>query len=173
MESFITNTLTWFFSIVSVVAALLMILQRYMVYSVGLMIIVLLGIAGLFLTLNAPFLALVQVIVYAGAVMVLFVFTAMIVGEKQSPDLNIGSPYSWLALGIVSLLMVDLTLLLREIPLVAGVPVNTAEDASGGGPINFLGQLLFTDYVLALQVIGFVILVGLVGAIYRSREGTT
>lgn len=173
MESAITTALTWFFSIVSVGAALLMILQRYMVYSVGLMIIVLLGVAGLFLTMNAPFLALVQVIVYAGAVMVLFVFTAMIIGEEESPDLNIGSAYSWLALGIVSLLMVDLTLLIRQIPVVSGVPVNTAEDTTGGGPIYYLGELLFTDYVLSLQLVGFVILVALVGAIYRSREGTT
>ncbi|MFB6345739.1 MAG: NADH-quinone oxidoreductase subunit J, partial [bacterium] len=162
-----------FCTIVALGSAVAMILQRYMVYSVGLMIIVLLGIAGLFLTLNAPFLALVQVIVYAGAVMVLFVFTAMIVGEKKSSELNIGSPYSWLSLGIVSLLMIDLGLIIREVPFAPGKPVNTKEVATGGGPIYYLGELLFTDYLLALQVVGFIILTALVGAIYRSEEGTT
>lgn len=173
MEIAVTNILIWFFSIVSVGAALLMILQRYMVYSIGFMIIVLLGIAGLFLTLNAPFLALVQVIVYAGAVMVLFVFSAMIVGETASPDLEIGSAYSWLALGIVTLFMMDMWLFLVNLPVVTGPPVDTGEQASGGGPISYLGEMIFTDYVLSLQALGFVILVALVGAIYRSREGTT
>lgn len=165
--------LTWLFSIVSVVAAILMILQTYMVYSIGLMIIVLLGIAGLFLTLNAPFLALVQVIVYAGAVMVLFVFSAMIVGEKKSPDLTVGDPLSWLVLAIVGLLMFDLAILIAKTPLPEGLAGSFGIDLQGGHPITYLGTLLFTEYALALQSVGVVLLVALVGAVYLSREGRT
>lgn len=167
------SVLVWFFSVVSIAAALSMILQRYMVYSIGLMIVTLLGIAGLFLTLNAPFLALVQVIVYAGAVMVLFVFSSMIVGEKASPDLSIGNAYSWLVLGIVSLFFLDFWLLIVNTPFPGGLAGSFQIDLEGGHPITYLGTLLFTEYVLALQSVALVLLVALVGAVYISGEGRT
>lgn len=170
---FLHPLLMGFFSAVSVAAALAMILQNYMIYSIGLMIVVLLGLAGLFLTLNAPFLALVQVIVYAGAVMVLFVFSAMIVGENESPDLTIGDPLSWIVLLIAGVLLFDLALLLAGTHIPVGLSGSFAIDLKGGHPITYLGQLLFTDYILALQSVGLVLLVALVGGIYLSGEGTT
>lgn len=161
------------FSAISLGAALFMILQRYMVYSIGLMIVVLLGIAGLFLTLNATFLAIVQVIVYAGAVMVLFVFSAMIVGEKESPDLALGTPISWIALGIVAIFMMDMAILINQTALPAGIAGSLEIDLSGGHPITYLGTVLFSEYALALQAVGLVLLVALVGSVYISREGKT
>jgi NADH-quinone oxidoreductase subunit J len=161
------------FSAVSIMAAIAMILQRYMVYSIGLMIVVLLGIAGLFLTLNATFLAVVQVIVYAGAVMVLFVFSAMIVGEKDSPDLSVGDPFSWIVLGIVTTLLMNLAVIVAYTPLPIGPGGTFQQDVQGGHPILPLGSILFTEYSLALQSVGLVLLVALVGAVYLSEEGST
>jgi NADH-quinone oxidoreductase subunit J len=169
METFLVGL----FSAVSIGSAVGMILQRYMVYSIGLMIMVLLGVAGLFLTLNAPFLALVQVIVYAGAVMVLFLFSSMIVGEKESPDLEVGNAYSWLVLGILALFFLDFWMIIANTPMPTGLPGSFSIDLQGGHPITYLGTVLFTEYALALQSVGLVLLVALVGAVYISGEGTT
>ncbi len=161
------------FGAVSIVAALFMILQRQMIYSIGLMIVVLLGIAGLFLTLNATFLAIVQVIVYAGAVMVLFVFLAMVVGERESYDVAVGNPFSWLVLVIVAVLLMDLAIVVAYTPGPLGPGGTFQRDIQGGHPIDPLGTILFTRYSLGLQSVGLILLVALVGAVYLSGEGTT
>lgn len=157
------------FSSVAIGAALLMILQRQIVYSVGLMIIVLISVGGLFLVLNAEFLFFVQLIVYAGAVMVFFVFAAMMIGEQDIEPFTLKSPQFWIALVIVSLLLFQLGIYIGGIQPV-GIPGDFSIELEGGNSVTYIGKRLFTDYVVALQGLGVLILVALVGAIYISRD---
>lgn len=158
------------FSAVAIGAALLMILQREMVYSVGLMILVLMSIAGLFLLLNAQFLFFVQLIVYAGAVMVFFVFASMMIGQREIPIFNYSDPQFWGALIITSLLFFQVGTYAVFIPTPPGLPGNYSVDVEGGDPIVYLGERLFTDFVVALLGLGVLLLVALVGAVYISRD---
>jgi NADH-quinone oxidoreductase subunit J len=158
------------FSSVAIGAALLMILQRQMVYAVGLMIVVLISIGGLFLVLNAEFLFFVQLIVYAGAVMVFFVFTAMMIGEQDIEVFDVFAPQFWIALVIVSLLLFQMGILVGGVARPVGVPGQYEEQVRGGDPIQYLGERLFRDHVVALEGLGVLILVALVGAIYVSRD---
>lgn len=158
------------FSSVAIGAALLMILQRQMVYAVGLMILVLISIGGLFLVLNAEFLFFVQLIVYAGAVMVFFVFTAMMIGEPEINVLSLRSPQFWLALVIVSLLLFQLGIYVGGIQPPTGLPGSFSIDVQGGDQLSYIGEQLFRNHVVALQGLGVLILVALIGAIYISRD---
>lgn len=158
----------WFFSVLAVGGAIAMILQQRMIYSVGLMIVVLLAIAGMFLHMQFPFLFFVQVIVYAGAVMVLFLFTAMIVGEGPAPPLLIQGRHAWLVLTIVTLFVAEMGLFLMQTPGVHP-PAEFGVVMEGTGLLGHLGQLLFTEYFVLLQGVGLLVLVALVGAVYLSR----
>ncbi len=159
-----------FFSAVAIASALLMIRRGPMIYSVGMMILVLLSLAGLFLVLNAPFLALVQIIVYAGAVMVLFVFTAMIIGEQEDRSVEHGWFYGVFSLLVAGVLGVELTLIAGNVPVPRTLAGTFGCDVAGGNVVACVGELLFTDYILVLQVVALVILVAMIGAIYISRR---
>lgn len=158
------------FSAVAIACALLMILQREMVYSVGLMILVLISVAGLFLLLNAQFLFFVQLIVYAGAVMVFFVFTAMMIREQDLPPLSLTQPHFWIALGIVTLLLFQFGIYIGGIPLPLELPGDFSVELAGGDPLQFIGKELFTNHIVALQGLGTLLLVALIGAVYISRD---
>jgi len=161
--------MAWLFSIVAVAAAIAMILQERMVYSVGLMIVVLLSVAGMFLMMQFPFLFFVQVIVYAGAVMVLFLFTAMIVGEEPAPRLLLEGRHAWLVLTIVSLFFLEMALFVVQTPAGVQPPGEFGVILEGAGLLEHLGRLLFTDYFVLLQGVALLVLSSLVGAVHLSR----
>ncbi|MFB6355763.1 MAG: NADH-quinone oxidoreductase subunit J [bacterium] len=161
--------LFYLLSIVALACSLGMILQRQMVYSVGLMIIVLLCLAGLYLTLKAPFLAMVQIIVYAGAVMVLFVFTSMMIGQQEISELSTTDPGLWIAMGIGTVFILDIWVLTLKMPTPFQMPGHMERQLRGGHPVQYLGEMLFNNYIVALQLVALIILVAIVGAIYLSR----
>lgn len=161
------------FSSIAIACALLMVLQREMVYSVGLMILVLISVAGLFLILNAQFLFFVQLIVYAGAVMVFFVFTAMMIRVQDLPSLSLTQPHFWIGLGIVSLLLFQFGMYVRNIPVPTGLPGEFGIELEDGSILRFIGKELFTNHIVALQGLSVLLLVALVGAVYISRDPTS
>lgn len=161
--------LIWLFSVVALGAAVAMILQRRMVYSVGLMIVVLLSIAGLYLMMQFPFLFFVQVIVYAGAVMVLFLFTAMIVGEQPAPRFSLRGRNAWLVLMIFSLFLFEMVIFVAQTPSGPDRPGEFDVVVEGSRILGHLGELLFLDFAVLLQGVGLLVLVALVGAVYLSQ----
>lgn len=158
------------FASVATVSALFMILQRRLIYSVGLMIVVLLSVSGLFLIMNAPFLAIVNAIVYAGAVMVLFVFTAMILGSEADLPLFTNPWVLGGAVGVGGLILLQLFLLIGSISYAPTVPGQYQIDVVEEGVVAYFGSVLFSEYVVVLQAVGLLLLVALVGAVYISRD---
>jgi NADH-quinone oxidoreductase subunit J len=165
-------TLFYFFASIAVVASLLVIAQRNPVYSVLLLIASFGALSGLYILLEAPFVAVIQIIVYAGAIMVLFLFVVMLLNaphedtefdERTHPLLRPG-PMKFGAL-LAMAFTVELIWALT-----------TAGGESGrfpGGAVSSvaeLGRILFTDYAFAFEVTSILILVAMVGAVLMARR---
>ena len=124
-------------------------------------------VAGIFVMMGAEFLAVVQVIVYTGAILVLILFVLMLVDPDQLPEFHTARPVQ----GIVSALL-GLVLLLEVAVAVLGRTIKGAEGnatpeniALVGGNTQALGRSLYTDYLLPFEVASLVLTVGVIGAI--------
>ena len=173
----VTATAFYAFAAVTVASGLLMTLARNPVHSVLWLILAFFSTAGLFVLLGAEFVAMLLVIVYVGAVAVLFLFVVMML-DVDFAELRSGFQ-EYLPLGA----LVGLVLLM-ELVLVIGVWTfgDTAiayRDAVAPAPQDLsntaaLGRILYTDYFLLFQLAGMVLLVAMIGAIMltlRQREG--
>ena len=148
-------------------SALGMILMRNPIHAALLLTVNLAGVAALYLMLQAQFLALVQVIVYAGAIAVLFVFAIMVLipgKEETGPDPLSGQ--RWLAVPLAGLLLLETLLVLRstafQAPSPAAPPVGP-----GGEPLY---RLLLTDFLFPFEVTSVLLLTALVGVIAMTRR---
>jgi NADH-quinone oxidoreductase subunit J len=165
------TALFYVFGAVAVIASLLVIAQRNPVYSVLLLIGSFGALSGLYVLLEAPFVAVIQIIVYAGAIMVLFLFVVMLLNaphedteydERVHPLLRPG-PMRFGALLAVALL-VELVWALTK-----GAETG-AFTGAGVSSVQTIGRLLFTDYAFAFEVTSILILVAMVGAVVLARR---
>ena len=160
------------FGAIAIIASLLVIAQKNPIYSVLLLIASFGALSGLYVLLDAPFVAVIQIIVYAGAIMVLFLFVVMLLNaphEDTEHDLEVhpllrGGPLRAGAL-LAAALFVELTWALTK-----------GGGESGGFPgaavtsVAAIGRSLFTDYAFAFEVTSILILVAMVGAVVLARR---
>ena len=159
---------------VAILTALGMVASANPVHSAIFLILCFFNVAGIFVMMGAEFLAAVQVIVYAGAILVLVLFVLMLVDPDDLPEFHGARPVQRsvaVLLGVVLLLEVGLAILTRTvvgqpmaIPGVAA-PANAATIAFVGGNTQAVGNVLFSQYMLVFEVVSLVLLVGVVGAI--------
>ena len=160
----------WVFAAVTIVASLLVIGQRNPMHSVLLLIVSFGALSGLYVLLGAPFVAAIQIIIYAGAIMVLFLFVVMLLNvATETPHegrvrlLTGAGPRRFGA--VLSLaLVVELAWAIHRIqatPMPAG-----AKEAS----VHAIGIRLFRDYAFAFEATSILILVAMVGAIILARK---
>jgi NADH-quinone oxidoreductase subunit J len=134
--------------------------------AVGLLVSFL-NVAGIFVMLGAEFMAILQVLVYTGAVLVLILFTVMLVDPENLPSFYVGRPlqrYVSLLIGLVLILEVGAAIITRTAVEAVG-PHTAAWVDSAGGNIQAVGQILFSEYALALEITSVVLSVGVVGAV--------
>jgi NADH-quinone oxidoreductase subunit J len=166
--------LFYLFAAVAVFASLLVIAQRNPIYSVLYLIASFGALSGLYVLLEAPFVAMIQIIVYAGAIMVLFLFVVMLLNaphEDTEEDLARGVrlPVS----GGVRVFGTLLALTLVVEVLWALVVTRRNGDAFAGeavSSVGAIGRTLFTDYAFPFEVTSILILVALVGAVVLARR---
>jgi NADH-quinone oxidoreductase subunit J len=147
-------------------SALGVILMRNPIHAALLLTVNLAGVAALYLMLQAQFLALVQVIVYAGAIAVLFVFAIMVLipgKEETGPDPLSGQ--RWLAVPLAGLLLLETLLVLRSTAFQSASPA--AAPASGGEPLY---RLLLTDFLFPFEVTSVLLLTALVGVMALTKR---
>ena len=163
--------LFWLLSVIALIASVSMIIQRNPVYSALFLIVTLLSLAALFLLLNADFLAAIQIIVYAGAIMVLFLFVIMLLDVRRTEvtasrvklQKSLG-----ILLGIVFFLETVLVLrssTVKEMARQAATPVDP-----DFGTAAALGRALFTHYVFPLQLAAILLFVALIGAVVLAKR---
>ena len=165
-------TLFYVFAAVAVVASLLVIAQRNPIYSVLLLIASFGALSGLYVLLDAPFVAVTQIVVYAGAIMVLFLFVVMLLNapheetdydETVHPLRRPGTMRFGAALAAA--LVVELLWALTK-----GGGETGAFPAAAVSSVRAIGRSLFTDYAFAFEVTSVLILVAMVGAVVLARR---
>src|SRR5690242_18814081 len=164
--------LFYLFGAVAVIASLLVIAQRNPIYSVLLLIASFGALSGLYVLLDAPFVAVTQIIVYAGAIMVLFLFVVMLLNapheetehdEKIHP-LRRPGPMRFGA-ALAACLIVELLWALTR-----GAGENAAFGEAAVSSVRVLGRSVFTQYAFAFEVTSVLILVAMVGAVVLAKR---
>jgi NADH-quinone oxidoreductase subunit J len=149
---------------VTVAGALSLILQRHPIHSALSLIVVMVALAGLYLLQGAEFVAAVQIIVYAGAIMVLFIFVIMLLnaGEEERANMSRLARYVGVPLGLVFLVEMAVWIGRATAHLGSAPPeaVSTRD----------LSTLLFRDYVFPFEMTSFLILIALLGALVLARR---
>jgi NADH-quinone oxidoreductase subunit J len=170
--------LFYFFAGLAIVASALVIGQRNPMYSIMLLITSFGALSGLYVQLDAPFVAMAQVIVYAGAIMVLFLFVVMLLNAPQEDAAEWDRTHPLRRPGIgrfgallAGLLIVQLVWALVRITG-AGTAVNARGDAAALSSVREVGRVLFTDYVFAFEATSILILVAMVGAVLLAAKET-
>ncbi len=168
----------YFFSIIAIFSALMVITSRSTVNSVFFLILDFISVGCLFIMVGAEFLGMILLIVYVGAVAVLFLFVVMmlnVAAQKQSWFIGKKSTH------IPSGLIVSILILLELLVVVGGWKYKDNILSSSTLIINEnisnthqIGQVMYTDYILYFQISGIILLLSMIGAIlltYRKREG--
>ncbi|GER85632.1 MAG: NADH-quinone oxidoreductase subunit J [Thermogemmatispora sp.] len=164
-------------AVASVASALGVILFRNAVYSALSLILTLLFLAMFYLQLGAMFIAIVQILIYAGAIMVLFLFVVtMLAADPRDPDLQDRLPWQRGVAAVLGLVLVGALSYL----LLSGTPLNEAARAHGSealsqvvaqqGNIQAFGQALFHGFSFAFEVTSLVIVVAILGALVLGRK---
>jgi NADH-quinone oxidoreductase subunit J len=166
--------LFYLFAGVAVVASLLVIAQRNPIYSVLFLIASFGALSGLYVLLEAPFVAMIQIIVYAGAIMVLFLFVVMLLNaphEDTEEDLERGVrlPSAGRVRTFGALLAIALVGELIWV-LLGSRRTATAFPDEAVSSVGAIGRSLFTDYAFPFEVTSVLILVALVGAVVLARR---
>jgi NADH-quinone oxidoreductase subunit J len=162
------------FAAITVIGALMVVSQKNPVYSVLSIIMSFFGLAGLYVLLEAPFVAVAQIIIYAGAIMVLFLFTVMLLNapREDAAEWDRSHPlYRPMAVRVGAVLAVLLALelgwaLSRTTGLGGAVNAESADHLT----ITVMGKKLFTDYMFAFEVTSILIIASMVGAVVLSRK---
>jgi NADH-quinone oxidoreductase subunit J len=160
--------LFWIFAVLTVIFGAAVVLNRNPVASALSLVVSFLGLSALFMSLDAFFVGIIQVLVYAGAVMVLFLFIIMLLNIRAEEQRRI----YWLAamggIGVSVILLVQICVVIghfkgarQPFPPLA---TSTTDDVWN------IGRLLFTNYNLPLQIIGVLVLVATIGVVLLSRR---
>ena len=165
-------TAFWILAPVMVLAALGILFVRKAVHAALLLAVVMISLAVLYLALEAPFLFVVQIIVYTGAILMLFLFVLMLVGVDSSDSLvETIRGQRWLAIGGGLLLGTLLVTGAAQITLGTAVGLESAND---GGNIEALANILFGRYVFAFEVTSALLITAAIGAmVLAHRERLT
>jgi len=162
------------FAAVTVIGAMLVVSQKNPVYSVLSLILAFFGLAGLYVLLEAPFVAVVQIIIYAGAIMVLFLFVVMMLNmpREDAAEWDRTHPlYRPMAVRIGGALALLLALELGwALSRTAGLGGGVADEHPAVSSVAELGRVLFTDYMFAFEVTSILIIVAMVGAVVLAKK---
>lgn len=153
-------------ALIAIATAVGMLLSRSTVYAALYLVVNFVSVAIFYLLLDAPFIALSQIAVYAGAIMVLFLFVIMLLGLE-----NIAGELDWKKL--VWPLVMGGILLVEGVFLVVqriGQNVYIGETGTALSDPSLMAKVLFTDYVLPFQITAVLLLVAMIGAIVMSKR---
>jgi NADH-quinone oxidoreductase subunit J len=161
----LSEILFWFLSFTAVLFALLMVSAKNPVHSALFLILAFFAIAGHYFLLNAHFLAAVHIIVYAGAIMVLFLYIIMMVNLHKEDHLNKATVIKIVSAISAGLLMLVLTVAVKRADLTTAVSRTTDI-----GTVENLGKSLFNEFLLPFEISALLFLSAMVGAVLLSKK---
>ncbi|RJP51530.1 MAG: NADH-quinone oxidoreductase subunit J [Anaerolineaceae bacterium] len=157
-------------ALVAIATALGMLLSRNAVYSALFLVLNFATVAVFYLLLGAPFIAMAQITVYAGAIMVLFLFVIMLLGAEQLAPSKVIPAQKWVAGGLAFILVAETVYLLTVRGVPAGNILQPAESANSLGFLQQMGMMLFNEYLLPFEITSILLLVAMVGAIVLTKQ---
>ena len=156
-----------------IVSALLMVISRQLVHSIVYMVVSFIGVGGLFILLQAEFVAAVQILVYAGGIVVLFLFVVMLVNLNEVNQVEY-LHRQWAPAGVMLLVLVaEIGVLLwgnAGALTVAPEQAETVLRAVDHGNTETIGMTLYTDFLLPFEIASMLLLVAMIGAIYLAMK---
>jgi len=165
------TVLLYLFGILAILSALGMIFHKNPVYSALFLIVTFISLASIYALLGAQFLSIIQVMVYAGAIMVLFMFVIMLLNLRSEIRLPIGRPaqvFFGILFGI--LLLLESFLVLKSGTLSGAIGNFPQSRIDSIGSVQAIGNLLFTKYLFPFELASILLLVGMIGAIVLGRK---
>jgi NADH-quinone oxidoreductase subunit J len=158
-----------FLSIACVASAANILLQRHPIYSALSLVLTFIGLAGIYIQMHAEFIAVMQIVVYTGAIMVLFVFVIMLLNAKAEDRIpNKLTFLKYLGIPLVMLLVGVVSLKVFESLSGESIAISDAVDVTGN--TQAIGKLLYTQYALPFEVTSILLLVAIVGAIVMAKK---
>lgn len=139
--------------------------SRRPVHSALALLLVLLSLAADYLLLDAQFIAMLQVIVYAGAIVVLFVFIIMLLNAQGGGERSEGARIPWSLVAVLALPFCS-----GLLAAVAGIAMPAGQVPVNFGTIQMVGRALFTRYVLAFEAASLILLIGMIGAVALGKR---
>ena len=157
-------------ALATIASALGLLVSRSAVYAALYLVLNFTCVAIFYLMLGAPFIALTQITVYAGAIMILFLFVIMLLGAEKLPK---GKSLPWqrpLAIGLAAVLLVESVYLLFQKVQLGTLLTQPDAQVNTMDAIRELGITLFTSYLLPFEVTSILLLVAMVGAIVLTKQ---
>lgn len=164
MEISLQTIFFWFFALLGIAGGLGLILNRNPVYAALSLVINFFSIAGLYLSLEAEFIAVVQIIVYAGAIMVLFLFVIMLLNLSDEDGLRRFDSRRGLAF------ILGIGFLAEILYALSGFQQSEFASEFEFGSVESIGDALFTSYLFPFEIISAILIVALIGAIAVARK---
>ena len=158
----------WILAFIIIASALGVILAKKPVHSCLFFLLTLLALAGMFLQLLAPFIAIMQVLVYAGAILVIFMFVIVLFQDAYVAikEFKAQTKPIWLALTAAGFI-VTLTLISLQL---AGILTPVGEAAAGYGTVQTIARALYIDFFFPFEAVALLFLVAMVGALYIGKK---
>jgi NADH-quinone oxidoreductase subunit J len=160
----------YLFGGIALLSAISVVAQKKVFYSAISLIVCLCSVAFLYLALEAPFIAAVQVVVYAGAIMVLFLFVIMLLDPFSAGILKDKKKYLTYFAVLLGVLALALLLPFLRSYNAAHAPQHTGFSADEVGSAKHLGQVLFTEYLLPFEITSVLILVAIIGVVVLAKR---
>ena len=162
----ISQYIFWFLSFVAIISALIVVFAKNPVYSVLNLIITFFAIAGHYFLLNAQFLAAVHIIVYAGAIMVLFLYVIMMLNLNKETEPHKKPYVKFIAVVASGLLMLTIVGALKGAESVA--PIGQVNNNIG--TVELIGEKLFSEFLLPFEISSILLLSAMIGSVYLSKK---
>ncbi len=162
--------LFYLFSLTAIVSALIVVTNKRPTYSVLALTLTMLALSALFILLKAYFVAVIQILIYAGAILVLFLFVIMLLGvdNVEKPVFKAGFLKSAQIKKAVQFLLVFVFLIQLLLPVIA-LKLNSSVD-SPSGTTEAIGTLLFGRYLLPFELVSGILLIGIFGVVTLAHE---
>jgi NADH-quinone oxidoreductase subunit J len=158
-----------FLSVVCVASATNILVQRHPIYSALSLVLTFISLAGIYLQMHAEFIAVMQIVIYTGAIMVLFVFVIMLLNARAEDKIpNKLTFLKYLGIPLVVLLVGVVGLKVFESLSGESIPTSSILDVTGN--TQAIGKLLYTQYALPFEVTSLLLLVAIVGAIVMAKK---
>jgi len=154
---------------VAIVSSLFLITRNNPVHSALWMLLTFFAVAGIFIQLDAEFVAAIQVLVYAGAILVLYLFVVMLLNPKSHGFIKIPFRY---AIGIVAsvIVVIQVLMTLKSSEVLGKLGWVTPQLAEELGNVKMFGKELFTTYLVPFEIASILLLVAMIGAIVLAKK---